>query len=65
MLNVYERRGELRMKIRHESQKILTSQIFFRNKHNLSARCYISDGLFFLEDSRQSGKFSSNVWGSD
>ena len=40
--------GKLDMK----DEKIELLRLLFRSKYDLSARCYISDGPFFLEDRR-------------
>ena len=43
-------------KLDMKAEKFELLRFLLRSKHDLSARCYISDGPFFLEDRRQSGK---------
>ena len=39
-----------------KAEKFELLRFLLRSKHDFSTRCYISDGPFFLEDKRLSGK---------
>ena len=48
--------GSFTWKLDMKVEKFEFLRFLFRSKHDLSARYYISDGQFFLENRRQSGK---------
>ena len=48
--------GTYSWKLDMKAEKFELLRFLLRSKHDLPARGYISDGPFFLEDRRQSGK---------